>query len=312
MTSTTASAVFFPIEVIEYIISLLWLSPLSIPERAFLMKSSLLVSSAWQSIFVKVVATDFHIIGPSHGLMFLDMLRGRMQTPIDYPLDTLCRSITIEHANDHLLPGPETQEQQPAGLLFGALIHELHRSPRRFPHLRRLSLELKDYLMETVFERNATLFSRFPKQVTELELNFTYGEDTDPISVQVIKSRGFEKFGLEKVKSADHGVRKLTVLGTSSGVAKEVLSVFGGLERVDLFKQDAWKEVAEPVVPAIEQEENNDEEFLEAEAGLEPTPKSMRSADESWAGSEETLVQSFSKDDLERMLSALRRQLAVI
>ncbi|KAL0574636.1 hypothetical protein V5O48_007332 [Marasmius crinis-equi] len=308
MSSAPSTSTAMPIELVEKIISLLWLSPLTTCERALFIKSSVVVSSSWHSIFLRVAATDFYVLSPSHGLVFLEITRGRRtSTAINYPLDTLCRSLTIESENDHLLPGPEMQEQQPIGIVFGAIIQELSRFATRLPYLRRISFEVKNYLMETVFERNQSLLACFPKQVTELEINFTYGEDTDPLNVLAIKSRGFETFGLQKAQSA--GLKKLTVLGTSSGVVKELLGVFGGREKLEEFRQDAWKEVAQPIVTATqEEEEENDEVFYDSETGLEP---SIPGTDDSWAGSEEMLVESFSKDDLTRMLFALHKGMVV-
>ncbi|KAJ8073526.1 hypothetical protein PM082_011802 [Marasmius tenuissimus] len=308
-----------PIEVTEHILSLLWLSPLSRPQRATLIKSSMLVSNTWRSIFVRIAATDVYVLSPSHGIAFLDMLRGGNLTKTNYPLDILCRSITIRHENDHLLPGPEIQEEQPMGFIFRDIIAELYRLPERLPMLRRISLELQDYLMETVFERNHTLFSHFPSQVTELELKFSYGIETDPLVVSAIKSRGYEKFGLEKVKSTGLGVRRLTVLGTSSGVAKEVLGVFGGLDKVEVLKQDAWKEEIkqvvkiDPVPPREEvDEDDEDEEFFDSETDMEPVSHAIEHAkDTQWEGCEESLARSFSKDDLARMLFAMQRQIMV-
>ncbi|KAK1223396.1 hypothetical protein PQX77_013729 [Marasmius sp. AFHP31] len=307
-----------PIEVIEHILSLLWLSPLPRPQRATLIKSSLLVSNTWRSIFIRVAATDVYILSPSHGIAFLDTLRGGSLPNTNYPLDILCRSITIQHENDHLLPGPEIQEEQPMGLIFRDIIAELYRLPERLPILRRISLELQDYLMETVFERNHALFSHFPSQVTELELKFSYGIETDPLVVSAIKSRGYEKFGLEKVRSTGLSVKRLTVLGTSSGVAKEVLDIFGGLDKVEVFKQDAWKDEVKQVVkidavpPREEDEDDEDEEFFDSETDMEPVSRTIEHGkDTQWEESEKLLARSFSKDDLTRMLFAMQRQIMV-
>ncbi|KAJ8073520.1 hypothetical protein PM082_011796 [Marasmius tenuissimus] len=310
-----------PIEVTEHILSLLWLSPLLRPQRATLIKSSLLVSRTWQSVFVRIAATDVYVLSPSHGIAFLDMLRARSLTKVNYPFDTLCRSITIQHENDHLLPGPDYQEEQPMGFIFRDIIAELYRLSGRLSMLRRISLELQDYLMETVFERNHTLFSHFPRQVTELELKFSYGIETDPLAVSAIKSRGYEKFGLEKVKSTGLNVKRLMVLGTSSGVAKEVLDVFGGLDKVEVFKQDAWKEEVKQVVKSEaaapreeEDEEDEDEEFFDfdSETDMESVSNTIEhDKDTQWEEYEKFLAGSFSKDELTRMLFAMQRQIAV-
>ncbi|KAL0577404.1 hypothetical protein V5O48_004569 [Marasmius crinis-equi] len=149
------------------------------------------------------------------------------------------------YTNDHLFPC--AAGLQPIGVDFRDIIQELSNdhSPLQLPFLRRISLELKNHLMESVFNENTFLFTSFPKQVTELEINFAYGEDTNPKTIQGIKSRVWQRFALQNAKSAR--LEKLMVLGASSGVTKELLGVFGSLEKLESFKQDAWKEA--PVKP---------------------------------------------------------------
>ncbi|KAK1230741.1 hypothetical protein PQX77_006156, partial [Marasmius sp. AFHP31] len=147
---------------------------------------------------------------------------------------------------------------------------------------------------------------------------FSYGIETDPLVVSAIKSRGYEKFGLEKVRSTGLSVKRLTVLGTSSGVAKEVLDVFGGLDEIEVFKQDAWKEEVKQVkidaVPLREEEDEDDEdeEFFDSETDLEPVFRTIEHGkDTQWEGYEKLLARSFSKDDLTQMLFAMQRQIAI-
>ncbi|KAF9255426.1 hypothetical protein L218DRAFT_350627 [Marasmius fiardii PR-910] len=298
-----------PIDIIQSIISSLWSMPLSPSQRAFFMKSSLLVSKSWRAVFLPVAATDIYILGPSHGSLLLDILHGKRESrDFFYTYDTHCRSITFQHENKYLLPGPASQREQPMGFIIRDILHELSRSPERLPMFRRISIELKNYLMETIFEGNDSLFSCFPKQVMELDIHFTYGEDTYPLVVRAIKSRDYERFGLKAVNGSD--VRELRVFGTSSGVAKELLEVFGGRESLQVFEQDAWEE--ERKKPVFFEDDPDDEEFFDCETELRLQPVNARDSIKesveqgSWAEYESMLVASFSKEDLSRILSALR------
>ncbi|KAL0568177.1 hypothetical protein V5O48_013814 [Marasmius crinis-equi] len=259
MSSILPPSTSLPIELVEEIISALWVSPLTVSERLQFIDSSADVSDLWNAIFLRVASTDFYIIAPFHAFLLLCMLRGDMDIPVNskpnliFPLN-LCRSITFQDANDHLIPSPTHELKCAIGLLFKEILRYL--SPQQFPSLRRLSLELKNCHMLHVFEED-TLFSRFPRQVTELEINFTYGEDTKSEILKALKGCTCKTFRLESAKSAE--LKKLTVLGATSGVTKEILDAFGGLEKLQSFKQDAWEE-----------DEEGDEEFFDAETGLEP------------------------------------------
>ncbi|ESK90793.1 hypothetical protein Moror_4065 [Moniliophthora roreri MCA 2997] len=302
-----------PLDIIEQIISTLWLSPLSTSHRALFIKSSNLVSKRWNSVFARIAARDVYILSASHGSKFLDILDGRSY--LQYPLDQLCRSITFEHERNHLIPGPDKDEQ-----LIGKAIHEVLRNifshPKRLPFLRRIALEMKNFLLETIFEYQP--FSHLPYQVRELDIHFTYGEETNPVHVLAIKSRGYERFGMK------HGsmpfVRRLRVIGTSKGVAQELLDACGGRERLLVFEQDAWKEEEsiQPVaLPSVyededfsdEEDESTDEdseEFFDCE---EEQSRAEECSDDSWSDYEKMLTESFSKDELSRILLALQRQI---
>jgi hypothetical protein len=299
-----------PLEIVEQIISTLWLSPLSPLQRATFIKSSHLVSRTWSSTFSRVAALDVHILSASHGSKFFEVLRGESQ--LQYPLDQLCRSITFQHEHKYLLPGPEKDEQL-IGKAINDILLVLSSNPTRLPLLRRIALEMKNFLMETIFEYTA--FTQFPYQVRELDMNFTYGEETDPMTLQIIKSRGHERFGM--TCGSMPFLRRLRVKGTSSGVAKALLDACGGRDRLLVFEQDAWKEdqPAQPIVlPSIysnedfssdddEEDEEECEEFHDCEEMEEQTGIHQ---DDSWTGYEKTLVESFSKDELSRILVALQ------
>ncbi|KAL0568178.1 hypothetical protein V5O48_013815 [Marasmius crinis-equi] len=259
MSSVSPPSASLPIELVEQIMSLYWTSPLTSSERIRFVKFSRNVSDLWHAILLRVSATHLYILGPAHASALLDMLGGKVEMPVDFYLHLggLCRSITIQHANDHLFPAPVGLQRM--GAIFRDIIRELSgdHCPLQLPFLRRISLELKNYLMQSVSKDNSFLFARFPKQVTELEINFAYGEDTRLKNIEGIKTH-WETFGLKNAEST--GLKKLTVLGASSKVTKELLGVFGGSERVQL-KQDAWKETEKPVVV-------DNEEFFDAQESL--------------------------------------------
>ncbi|KAK7047659.1 hypothetical protein VNI00_006427 [Paramarasmius palmivorus] len=300
-----------PLEITEKIISSLWLSTLSPSHRVTFIKSSHLVSKTWNAVFSRVAARDVHILSDSHGLWFLDIFGGN--SCLCYPLDHLCRSITFEHEYKYLLPGPEKNEQ-----LLGRVINEILRvifvSPDRLPHLRRIALLVKNFLTETIFEHHP--FLHMPYQVRELDINFSYGEETNPLTIQAIKSRRSDKYNIP------HGslsfVKRLRVKGTSSGIAEELLGACGGKERLLVFEQDAWKE-QRPFCPVIllpvyedgscsSDEDSGDEEEEEEFHDCEEEYGAEKGGN-SWSGCEKLFMEDFSKDELSRLLLAFQRQL---
>ncbi|KAG7093611.1 hypothetical protein E1B28_007276 [Marasmius oreades] len=312
-TNTTAPPQL-PVELSEQIILTLWSSSLSLSERATLIKSSLLVSRTWNAIFTRVSSMDVHILSSSHGLQFVDVLLGNAGIYRLQMLDHLCQSITIQHANKSLLPGPENEREQPLGMVIQAILNGIFMSPERLPSLRRVSFQLQNYLMETIFTRNKFLY--LAHQVEELEFNFTYSDDTDPLVVQAIKSRSFESFDIP-ADSMLH-IRKLTVLGTSMGVAKELSAACGGLENLQIFEQDAWREVKATIseTPAVASayvvaDDESDSEHESEDDGEDTFYDCSDTEERSWLTYEEVLKSSFTREELTGMLSAFQRQLEV-
>ncbi|KAL0564143.1 hypothetical protein V5O48_017909 [Marasmius crinis-equi] len=262
MSTVSTSSIPLPNELTEQIMSLLWLSPLTIPERVQFIQSSIQMSGLWHAIFIRVASKDFYIIGPHHAFLFVAMLYGVLKAPANSLLNLsgLCRSITIQHANDRLLP--DQLDLQSIGRAFRRILQALSDDCCfvQLPLLRRISLELKNHDMGQVFQSSEHLFIHFPERVTELEFEFTYGEDMEPTQIQSIKRRDYEQYGLMRAKAA--GLKKVTVLGGSIGGTTELLRVFGGPKQIQ-FTQDAWKESEKPAVC-------NDENFFEDETPLEP------------------------------------------
>ncbi|KAL0574015.1 hypothetical protein V5O48_007937 [Marasmius crinis-equi] len=262
MSSVSPSSISLPNELTEQIISLLWLSPLTISERIRFIQSSVEMSGLWHAIFIRVASKDFYIIGCFHASIFLDFLRGKREIFASNSLNLtgLCRSITIQHANDCLFPG--SLSLQPIGHAFRDILRELsnNHSPVQLPSLRRISLELKNHLMGQVFQSNASLFTYFPERVAELEIKFTYGEDVLSTQIQGIKRCYYHTYGLKRANYV--GPKKLIVLGGSTGGTIELLRVFGGPKQIQ-FTQDAWREAEQPAA-LIEQD------FFDDETPLEP------------------------------------------
>ncbi|KAL0571325.1 hypothetical protein V5O48_010636 [Marasmius crinis-equi] len=241
------------------------------PERVQFARSSIKISGRWGAIFTRIAATDRYIVGLDVAVLFHSVLTGLLgELPPGY--FSRCRSITIQHKEDHFDPGLAAGLQTIGERIRDIIRHLSLRSD--IPYLRRISIELENHPMESIFQRNYSLFACFPAQVTELEVKFSYSEATN--SVVWIRSHDFREFGLKSAElSAATGLKKLTVLGASCGVAKELLGVFVGESRVESFEQDAWKdsvptsspETALDVEGGEEEEEN--ESVLDAEAGSE-------------------------------------------
>ncbi|KAJ8072837.1 hypothetical protein PM082_016396 [Marasmius tenuissimus] len=304
MISPTSSIPQLSLELTEKIISTLWSSPLSTHERAILVKASPLISRLWNNIFGRVYYEDIHILSSAHGLQFLDLLHGTLSISERRLLDQLCRSITIEHANRSLLPGPESEKEQPLGLVIRSILNDIFLSPDRLPYLRCISFQLENYLMETIFSRDK--FYCLAPQVRELKFSFTYSDDIDPLVVQAIKSRASETFDLGISTMLD--VQLLKVLGASAGVTRELLAACGGLENLREFEQDAWATKREPIPSTLhhaspiytggcdndtEDDDDVDEVFYKSNKG-----------GNSWAGCEAALASSFTKEELIRTMSA--------
>ncbi|KAK1221076.1 hypothetical protein PQX77_016123 [Marasmius sp. AFHP31] len=310
MTSPASSIPQLPVELTEKIISTLWSSPLSTHERATLAKASPLVSRSWNDIFNRVYYKDIHILSSAHGLQFLDLLHGTLSISKRRLLDQLCRSVTIEHANRSLLPGPESEKEQPLGLVIRSILNDIFLSPGRLPYLRRISFQLENYLMETIFSHNK--FYYLAPQVRELEFNFTYGDDTDPLVVQAIKTRTSETFDLGI--STMLNVQALKVLGASAGVTRELLAACGGLENLRDFGQDAWTAKREPISPIPHQASpvyTGGSDGTEDDDDVGEVFYDCNEGSNSWVGCEGALANSLTKEELIRMMSAFQRQLVV-
>ncbi|KAL0569787.1 hypothetical protein V5O48_012179 [Marasmius crinis-equi] len=297
--STISAFPHLPNELIEKIISNVWSSTLSLPERALFIKSSFLVSSSWRSIFERVYYQDVHILSTAHASEFLNSFLHGESSQL---LDQFCRSITMEHANRALFPGPESVYEQPMGLAIYTILSNISK-PDRLPNLRRISLQLENYLMETIFTNDKVLY--MPHQVRELEVDFTYSEDTDPLTIMAIKHRGGEIFDIPTKNLAS--IRSLKVFGASTAVTRELLAICGGEGNLDVFEQDAWK-VVKPVAPI-------------ATPSSPPAPAGSLSDDDanevfydcddsSWKGYEGLCASSFTKEELIRILNAAQSQLA--
>ncbi|KAL0580854.1 hypothetical protein V5O48_001146 [Marasmius crinis-equi] len=308
-----------PIEIAEHIISALWLSSLEARDRTLLVKSfsSSEMSGLLHDIFLRVASTDVYLLGFNQASVLLDMLRGNEDE--EYPVEQeyydilmnslasgLCRSITIEHDAGLL----DRATPVGIGFVFRDIIDEIKLSmPLQFPCLRRISLELNtgDHPIESVMESYWSLFScvppfsDFPQQVTQLEVVFTYGERKKPCC------------RFEKSESASGFQKKLTVLGTSERVAKQLLGVLTTRTKGEpMFEHshaiDTWKEENDDDDPA--------EEWFDAETGLTPplphpypwVAHNFIAYDSVLEEAVESLLQSCPRDELVSILSEMERR----
>ncbi|KAF9266874.1 hypothetical protein L218DRAFT_955976 [Marasmius fiardii PR-910] len=169
--------------------------------------------------------------------------------------------------------------------------------------------------METIFTRNKFLY--LAPQVEELEVNFMYSDDTDPMVVRAIKTRTWDSFDIPRDTMLH--VKKLRVFGTSIGVASELLEACGGIRNLEVFEQDAWR-VEERALGAplmdtdvYDSESESDSEVEEdGEEVFYDCPDSDIDIEErSWETYEEVLKSSLSKEELSRLLNVFQRQLVV-
>ncbi|KAF5351316.1 hypothetical protein D9758_008069 [Tetrapyrgos nigripes] len=86
MATSTSTIItpYLPVELIHLIILTFWNTPstsLSSKDRATFMKSSLLVSSTWQAVFLEIVSRDFYIPDTDYAHKLLDALKDHHLLP---------------------------------------------------------------------------------------------------------------------------------------------------------------------------------------------------------------------------------------
>ncbi|KAL0580676.1 hypothetical protein V5O48_001317 [Marasmius crinis-equi] len=231
----------------------------------------------------------------------------------DANLSGLCRSITIEYRKISLcwkyFTGIGFWLRKVINMIKLSNDHDPSRGQRlQLPNLRRISFKVRTSRpMEAVFYGNHSLFSclppfsDFPQQVTNLEVSFTHGE---PEKTPCCR---YERFGLGK---------RVTVLGTSEKVARQLVGILKRSKGVPVFKQEhiAWKEVESEEEQEDDGDGDESVEWFDAETGSEPLPNSTYSQParnfdyNAWADYIESLFEPYSRDELERLLAALARR----
>ncbi|ESK94903.1 hypothetical protein Moror_14070 [Moniliophthora roreri MCA 2997] len=298
-----------PLDIVDRIVTALWTSPLTPSERVHVTKSFQSVSRAWSALFTRIFYVHFHLCGPSRTLKFLQILRGSDPLTLNM-LNRYCRSITFEHAHEHLFPRPSLLER-PLGPDIDAILRHLASFPQHLPLLDRVSFHLHNYLMETLFD--LAHFQAFPTRVRCLEFQFSYSPRTDGKAIQQIKSTRFERFGIYP-GSMPH-VRELRVFGSSTAVAKELLAACGGMGTLDVFEQDAWipSTACQPFRPnrfyekeQEEQQEEDDGGNVLEHNGYEPEDEDEDDDDDLDDEEWEAEMRSYSSEDLSCIIATLR------
>ncbi|KAL0580722.1 hypothetical protein V5O48_001280 [Marasmius crinis-equi] len=214
MASTTS----LPLDIVKDIMQHLWLSPLSIVDRANVIKTGHLVSKRWTHLFCDIESKDAYIISPSHAKTFIYLLQGAtyLSRTGYYTHDRLCRSITFQHARDTVFPSPALHTELPMIYSMNNVLYHISHSassPFELPHLRKISVELENYLMESFFIPNTFRF--FPLQVTDLELDFRYSADIPPSLLRAIRAVPTGRRYPAPIRGSLPNISRLRVMGSS-------------------------------------------------------------------------------------------------
>ncbi|KAF9266319.1 hypothetical protein L218DRAFT_997076 [Marasmius fiardii PR-910] len=174
-----------PIEIVQGSFEHLWLSPLSSHDRKTLIRTSLLVSKRWTSLFNEIGSKDVYLVSPSHARRFLSVLQGYTGGHWIPDYSSLCRSIIFQHGHEVVLPSPSTYTELHMMYAVNELLHHLCSNSFQCPRLRKVAFQLENYLPESFFVPQTLRF--FPCQVTELEIDFHYAADTPPEVLNAIR-----------------------------------------------------------------------------------------------------------------------------
>ncbi|KAJ7634067.1 hypothetical protein DFH06DRAFT_676941 [Mycena polygramma] len=170
-----------PVELIEHILSSCWAMSLSIDARVTLMTSSALVNSFWRAIFLRLSSRDVHIPSPAFADHFLCILSSDS-------VSNQCRSLTIHIVNKNYAGAPWATES-PMEKALSHLLYRFHDTPASaVPNRRRISIHYRDMGFASLFN-NWTLIA-FPRQVTELELSYSFSSATPTTNGKLILRPG--------------------------------------------------------------------------------------------------------------------------
>ncbi|KAJ7449649.1 hypothetical protein FB451DRAFT_1053246, partial [Mycena latifolia] len=220
----TMTSISLPVELIEQILSSCWAMPLCVDARIALMTSAVTVNSTWRAVFLRVSSRDVHIPCPSFADHFLRILRQESPLVDRDVLNRLCRTLTAQITNENIFSRRELPMEQ----ALSRLLYRLHdRTAPALPNLRRITLEYRDTGFDGVFD-NWTLIA-FPRQVTELELRYSFSPATPPWVESVLRS----KHGRQAAPPwTMPSVRTLTVLGASVSVVLDMVVTCPNVEKL--------------------------------------------------------------------------------
>jgi hypothetical protein len=223
-----------PIELIEYIISETWVSPLSAKDRGTLISSSPLVNKTWAAAFANVSLRDVHIPNISYAQQYLRILRNENLVYAEGSQilpDVLCTSLTFTldtHASalgQHPLFIKPFGEQDRLGTMLSNTLYAIY-SLSYLPNLRRVSIEYTNWGYNDLFD-NFRL-SAFPSQVTELEIRFSDRRGIKSTSQQYHRQPGRVPWSLPSVTH-------LLTRGASEEFTADMVAACPNLETLEIY-----------------------------------------------------------------------------
>lgn len=224
-----------PLEILDRIISQIWLSPLSTEDRIALMTSSVMVSHAWSNVFDHISSKDVYIPRPSYLPQFFRLTRRDTQTRERSPRELLCRSIHLSVENSSVHPPCPADHRQCTGatVALALLVSTLSSYHGGFPNLRILSfafLNMNFYDVLTYYR-----FFRFPGQVTDLELSFSFDPATPPWLLKGLRSAQARRGCLYPFIPS---VRRLAVVGASDAFITDMTRTCNNLDTLEMDLAD--------------------------------------------------------------------------
>ncbi|KAK7473095.1 hypothetical protein VKT23_001195 [Stygiomarasmius scandens] len=214
-----SSSLQIPLEIVEKIIKEYWSFRLSTNERISFMCNSMLVSSAWMNLYMRVSCTDIHIPNSRYAVKLINILCQRSSIYKRFAPglhNLLSRSITFRRDFDS---GPIHSSVSQ----ISQFLTKTFQGINCLPNLQRVSFEIVDETFNSVFPFGKNLAPiRFPPHITTLEMFFAY---SDPIRRDPLIMR-------QVLLNVDHSglfvgclpfVRKLTVYGASAGGMRDLI-----------------------------------------------------------------------------------------
>jgi hypothetical protein len=262
-----------PVEIIEKIITELWFFHLSRDDRITLMLSSTLVNKTWSNMFTCISFKDVYIPSPAYLQRFLRLTHIETLYTSTRPYrELLCRSIslTIENTSVHPPWPPDygrplftpNSGAPPMAQVLYQLVFTLSSYHSGFPNLRTISIEFINMGFHDVLIHYC--FFRFPKQVTDLELAFSFSPRTPPWLLNGLRLKQ-ARWGC--LSACMPSVRRLTILGASDAFLADMVKMCKNLDTLQLDF---------PVGPAVRRWESR---VIKLSAGMETNADSEEHGD---------------------------------